>query len=129
MNTKELSGKFQNCFEDESGLERELVLKREETGEVLVKAVLLHLDADTLGQCLDESLKFDSVKVLLAGVKSFSVTGEEGKMTDVPVTEENIRKLSRSRFVGGVLRAGVFDALATEVMGLNVLSEGEAKNS
>lgn len=129
MNTKELTGKFQGCFDAPESLERELVLKQEETGKVLVRAVLRHLDANELGECLTPDRKIDAKAIILKGVKELFAVDGEGDLKQIEVTEESVGKLSKSRFVGGVLRAGVFDALATELTGMNVLGEGEAKNS
>lgn len=118
---EEITAKIKNCFED-SPPEKEYVIKRDD-GSLLCRFTVRQLTVYQIDKCRSDEPETLNRNLIKAGVVKFESDGLLRTLND-----EALNKLTRSRLNGKGITQGLFEIMAAAVLGLNQLSEGEAKN-
>lgn len=124
---EEIASKLENCYEADAP-EKEIVVKKPDGAE-LCRFTVRQLTIYEIQAAQDSDpvkLNFNLIKL---GVKRFAAPS--GKtVEEAPLPDEFINSLYKSRLSpdGQTVITGLFETMAAAVLGINTVTEAEAKN-
>lgn len=116
-----VTAKIQSCFE-ENAPEKEIIVTTPEGAE-LCRFTVRQLTIYQINRCKADDPETFNARLIKMGVTKFS-----NAKGNIPLDDEAIAKLTRSRLDGTGVREGLFELMAASVLGINTVGEGEAKN-
>ncbi len=117
-----VTAKITSCFEEDTP-EKEFIVNGPDGGE-LCRFVVKQLTIYEINRCKSDDPEKFNVNLIKVGVKKFSTPKGAVVLDDVALAN-----LTKSKFDGsGAIKEGLFEIMAAAVMGVNTVSEGEAKN-